>query len=136
MPGMIKNRLPVFAHGGELAGADVESIIHRLVGQGATQPAGLAQIFNVQQLVTISAVANHGKTTAVHGPVVQQSKHAKTFGTDETFGPDNGNNHSLGPEFFAHAFGHDLGIAIRSHSIHVIGFQQRMMIGNTINRGG
>ena len=107
-----------------------------VVGQGAAQPDGLAQIVDVQQLVAVVAAADHGEAAAVLGPVVEQGEDAQALGADEALGPDDRHDHALLAELLAHAFGFDLGHAVGADAVQLVVLQQGVVVGNAVDRGG
>ncbi len=134
MAGIVQHRLIIFAHGGEIFGADVERVVHHGRRQRHGQPDGFAEVFHVKQLVAVAPVADHRESVARVGPVIKQRKHPKALRPNERFGPDDRHAHPLLAERDAFFFGGNFSAAIRTHAGQFVGLQQRVMVGNAVHR--
>ena len=92
------------------------------------------KVGHIQQLITVLAIANHWKTVAGVGPVIQKRKDAEPLRANERFRANNRHTKPFFASFQTFQFGLNLGLAVGPHPAHFIGFQQGMMVWNAINR--
>ncbi len=77
--GFIKDGLIILAHGSIFARTDVEIIIDLRYGQGYAGMDRMAEIFNVEKLIAVSAGANHREIFAFAGPLIEDGENAQPF---------------------------------------------------------
>ena len=105
-------------------------------GRGGSQEDRGTEILHIQQLIAISATAQHGEVFSVFGPIVEQRKDTKPLRPDERFGANDGNTHAPVSELPADLFGLDLGLAVGAHPVQAVVFLEGMVIGDAVDGRG
>jgi hypothetical protein len=85
-------------------------------------------------LVTIPAAAQHGEILAILGPIIEKRKHPQPFRAYKGFGANDRDTKAFGPEIPADLLGSHFGFAIGTNPIEPVIFQQRVMVGNPVDR--
>ena len=131
----VENGLKVASERAEFFSADVVGIVDYRLVSGQTHIDRFAEIFDIEILIEVAAIAENGKSPALARPVIKHGKDAKPLGPDKRLRPENRHAHSLIAKFETDIFGLDLGFAVRPDADSAIVFEKRMMVGNAIDRG-
>ena len=133
MPGVVEQGLEILTHGAEFAGADVEGRLGPFTRQRRAEPDGLAEILDIQVLVTVAPVAEDGEAMAIGGPFVEQGEDAEALLANEGLGAEDGHDEAFVPRSARQLFRLDLRFAIRADADEWVAFVQRVVVGDAID---
>src|SRR3712207_6314644 len=128
VPGEVEDSLVVLLHRGELFGADVEGVVDLLLRKRQAQGDGVAEVFDVEELVAVVAATDHGEVVSSVGPVVEQCEHPEAFGADERLGPDDRDHEALRAILQADHLRLYLGLPVWTYTLEPVGLVERVVV--------
>src|SRR6056297_48823 len=79
----VQHCLVVLFHRVKLFRPYVERVVYKLTVHGCACVYGLAQVMDIEQLISVLSTANHGKSLAVLSPIVKQGENAQPLWPDK-----------------------------------------------------
>src|SRR3712207_6221930 len=128
VPGVVENGLVVLLHRGEPLGAYVEGVVDLPFRQRQAQRDGVAEVFDVEELVAVAAAPDHGEIVPGISPVVEEREDPKALGADKGLGTDYGHDEALCAVLEADHLRLYLRLPVRADALQPVCLVERVVI--------
>src|SRR5271166_1943556 len=135
MTRVVQHGLEIIAHGAELLCSDIESVVDQIPIACRTQIYRIAQVLDVQKLVTVVSRPEDRKISFLIGPVVKQFEGTEPLGTDKTFRTKYRRAKALEPKLFTKLFSANLRFSVWTYTLKAVALAYGVVVWNAVDRG-